>query len=85
MTEQKHDDAGGASLSDAELGAWQPIETAPKDGRQLILLKTPYSPGGVPAYSNTWWTCGFSAECRPTHWKPHPEVPNAELRGATDD
>ena len=45
---------------------WQPIETAPKDGRQLILLLTP---SGFPqvAYSNTWWTAGFSVECKPTH------------------
>ena len=57
---------------------WQPIETAPKDGRQLILLKTPYSPDGTLAYSNTWWTCGFSVECKPTHWKP---APNAEVNG----
>lgn len=50
---------------------WQPIETAPKDGRQLILLLTP---SGLPqvAYSNTWWTAGFSVECKPTHWIPLP-------------
>ena len=50
---------------------WQPIETAPRDGRQLILLLTP---SGFPqvAYSNTWWTAGFSVECKPTHWMPLP-------------
>jgi hypothetical protein len=50
--------------------SWQPIETAPRDGRQKILLKTPYAPNGTLAYSNTWWTCGFSVECKPTHWRP---------------
>ena len=43
---------------------------APHGGRKKILLKTPYSPDGVVAYSNTWWTAGFSVECKPTHWKP---------------
>jgi hypothetical protein len=53
---------------------WLPIETAPKQGRQMILLLTP---SGFPqvAYSNTWWTAGFSVECRPTHWMPLPPVP----------
>jgi hypothetical protein len=51
---------------------WQPISTAPKTGRQKILLKTPYSPDGVIAYSNTWWVGGFSIECKPTHWAPAP-------------
>ncbi len=48
---------------------WQPIKTAPTTGREMIWLKTPYSPDGVLAYSGTWWTCGFSVECKPTHWK----------------
>lgn len=49
---------------------WQPIETAPKDGREQILLKVPYNQDGVLAWSDTWWTSGFSAENKPTHWKP---------------
>ena len=48
---------------------WQPIETAPKDGREQILLKVPYNQEGVLAWSNTWWISGFSAENKPTHWK----------------
>ena len=53
---------------------WQPIETAPRDGRRLILL---YGPSRFPqvAYSNTWWTAGFSAENKPTHWMPLPKPP----------
>lgn len=51
---------------------WQPIETAPRGGRELIMLLTP---SGFPqvAYSNTWWMSGFSVECRPTHWLPLPK------------
>lgn len=59
---------------DAQTGGWQPIESAPRDGRSLILLLTP---SGFPqvAYSNTWWTAGFSVECKPTHWMPLPAGP----------
>lgn len=63
-----------AARKDAE---WQPIETAPKTGRELILLLTPSNFPQV-AYSNTWWTSGFSAENKPTHWKPLPEPPAIE-------
>jgi len=53
---------------------WRPIETAPRDGRQMILLLTP---SGWPqvAFSNTWWISGFSIECKPTHWIPIPPTP----------
>lgn len=53
---------------------WQPIETAPKKGRNLILILTPSKFPQV-AYSNTWWMAGFSVECKPTHWMPLPEPP----------
>jgi diadenosine tetraphosphatase ApaH/serine/threonine PP2A family protein phosphatase len=57
---------------------WLPIETAPKDGREKILLKVPYNRDGVLAWSNTWWLGGFSVENKPTHWKP---APNGEVMG----
>lgn len=55
-------------------GGWRPIETAPTDGRQLILLLTPSRFPQV-AFSNSWWTSGFSIECKPTHWMPIPDLP----------
>jgi hypothetical protein len=52
---------------------WQPIETAPKDGRKLILILTP-SMWPQLAYSNTWWRAGFSVETKPTHWMDIPDI-----------
>ena len=54
--------------------AWRPIAEAPRDGRELILL---LGPSRIPqvAYSNTWWTAGFSVECKPTHWMPIADLP----------
>lgn len=54
---------------------WLGIESAPKDGRTMILLLTP-SRWPQVAYSNTWWTAGFSVECKPTHWMPLPALPD---------
>lgn len=61
---------------------WQPIETAPKDGKR-ILLSDPYSGVGDGYYCNLrWWfyECGddwYSEECNPTHWMPLPAAPKA--------
>jgi len=62
---------------DAKAATWQPISTAPKAGRDLILLLTPSRFPQV-AYSNTWWTAGFSVEVTPTHWMPLPAAPQAQ-------
>lgn len=63
-----------------EAPEWLPIESAPKDGRRLILLLTP---SGWPqvAYSNTWWTSGFSVECKPTYWAPIAAAPGKGEEG----
>ncbi len=53
--------------------SWQPIETAPRAGRELILILTPSRFPQV-AYSNTWWNGGFSVENKPTHWAPIPNI-----------
>jgi hypothetical protein len=68
-----------AALEAAREDGWQPIETAPRDGRQMILLLTPSRFPQV-AFSNTWWTAGFSVECKPTHWRriePLPAIDQA--------
>lgn len=56
---------------------WRPISEAPKEGRDMILLLTPSRFPQV-AFSNTWWTSGFSVECKPTHWMPIPAAPTAQ-------
>lgn len=71
----------GAVASTAVLGAWFPIETAPKDGTE-ILVHTKYGNFYVVSYDDV-----FSAPWRvrndeglgektPTHWMPLPEAPN---------
>jgi hypothetical protein len=55
------------------LTGWQPIETAQTTGREFILLLTP-SKWPQIAYTNSWWTAGFSVENKPTHWMPIPPI-----------
>lgn len=57
---------------------WQPIETAPKTGRQAILLWGSNYNEPQKAYSDTWWTSGFSVENKPSHWQLYPSAPNHE-------
>ena len=72
---------GAASVLTAGLGAWLPIETAPKDGTE-ILVYTRSECFYVVAYDDV-----FSAPWRirndeglnravPTHWMPLPDAPN---------
>lgn len=71
---------------------WQPIETAPKDGRSLLLGGGNICVGddhkGMPVgvlqgeWSNAekiWWVGtinGKSLHVKPTHWMPLPEPPS---------
>jgi hypothetical protein len=64
---------------------WRPIESAPKDGRELLL----YGADGIhiAAWSDRFchgmWDTGYASECdgdpievdRPTHWMHLPETP----------
>jgi hypothetical protein len=59
---------------------WQPIETAPKDGRRIWLadtknLVTGYWSQPVGAW-RTDWLVGDAGD-KPTHWMPLPDLPKA--------
>lgn len=87
MTDHKHDDACGASLSDAGLGGWLPIETAPHDKRVLVWsgqemycahwAQNPMT-GDEAWIVAEWGTDGDQALVKPTHWQSLPLPPNAK-------
>jgi hypothetical protein len=57
---------------------WQPIETAPKDGKSILAL---LSNGEV--FRVIWFGIGWHASSdigfvSPTHWKPLPAAPEGE-------
>ena len=53
---------------------WQPIETAPKDGR-FILAWSDYDCTFIGIFNGTWWIDDHDNICRPTHWMPLPAPP----------
>ena len=72
-------------MSDRE---WQPIETAPKDGR-LVLIRTAAGDewaGTFTAHwsrhSNGWFYSDHRTHPRPTHWMPLPPAPSRQKEDA---
>jgi hypothetical protein len=65
---------GGQSLLSASSG-WQPIETAPKDGTEVLIW--PREITGTAIYSHGEWVDPNEeyAESHPTHWMPMPAGP----------
>lgn len=70
------------------MGKWQPIETAPKDGTDVLLYEPSnlgseiYSGhyGGFLGRGGYWGclTCEGRCDMHPTHWKPLPNPPQSE-------
>jgi len=65
------------------VGAWQPIETALRDGAFVLLS----FPEGAPYVSVGWWDASGwriveadpeTSFCDPTHWMPLPATPTWE-------
>lgn len=70
------------------MSAWQPIETAPKDGTWVLLFSPDAEPDtpfigqwrDVEDYPDggAWWENNGSSYCidaDPSHWQPLPESP----------
>ena len=82
MLEQKLRDVNKAhDRAEAKLdkAKWQPIETAPKDGKS-ILVTDGYDVCDAYFRGGDWWQyqCGddwYSTSINPTHWMPLPSCP----------
>lgn len=67
---------------DAQANAWQPIDTAPEDGSDVLVWGTLNSmlvsdnSWHVAAYNRGWWSGGKTMS-HLTHWMPLPEIPDA--------
>lgn len=63
---------------------WQPIETAPKDGREVLVIAGQQSPSGryFTAYwddfHDGWYYRAQGFVPKPTHWMPLPPLPQIE-------
>lgn len=64
---------------------WQPIETAPKDGTEVVVVDFD---GDRFIASSTdgknWYDCAYPVYC-PTHWMPLPAPPMADKRDIVAD
>lgn len=64
------------------MNEWQPIETAPKDGTEIILLcKLNHAKGKVHIgmyfwEDKAWWTHSHTFVSSPSYWMPRMELPD---------
>ncbi len=67
------------------MSEWQPIETAPKDGTDVLIgwfelpgqksMTIVFWHSFRKAWCNTWTLFSANAVSQPTHWMPLPEPP----------
>jgi len=73
-----------------EAAAWQPIETAPKDGTRVLVYPAWLGENGIPQSGDAHWSSfrrksggrwesgAFPIQYQPTHWRPLPQPPAQE-------
>ena len=61
---------------------WQPIETAPRDGSEILLWDKEFEACAVGYFFEPFaqWVAfpGCTEEVNPTHWMPLPQPPEEE-------
>lgn len=62
-------------MSNTESTEWQPMERAPRDGRNILVFDLDL--GAVVAYllNSDWLLVGGKFIAYPTHWMPLPDPP----------
>lgn len=72
------------ALTAALAAMWQPIETAPKDGTDILVFRPRFDGNYIPQVGQDWWMrasytgdcwAKSRADCQPTHWMPLPPAP----------
>lgn len=73
---------------------WQPIDTAPKDGTEILVIASggevvisAYRPLNVEGsgFGSIHSCCGYYEDLEPTHWMPIPKSPKALHAGTEGD
>lgn len=57
--------------------SWRPIETAPKDGTEVLIWDSHMRVRRIGFYDFGWYDQEGRIAC-PTHWMPLPEPPKSE-------
>ena len=66
---------------------WQPIETAPKDGREVLVFgNNSYAVASFDGeewrdYGDIGWAGMYGDDNQPTHWMPLPSGLTFDIRG----
>lgn len=67
---------------------WMPIDTAPRDGTDIIVYRPKFDGDYIPRVGTDYWmtngvlapTWGKSRkDCEPTHWMPFPDPPGCAV------
>lgn len=61
------------ALKAADEAAWLPIESAPKDGTQILAFDGQYQE--LVTWERGLWWCDPGLTFSPTHWQPLPKAP----------
>lgn len=73
----------GEICLEREIGDWQPIETAPKNGSCILAWCEQYhSPVTMKYYGNLGWMIDYDLgrmKYQPTHWMPLPKPPIKDI------
>lgn len=77
-------DAKDKQIAELEAGGWQPIETAPKDGTEILGIQYHgrFSDPGIVRWDDSdqeWWDMDADQYGFPTHWQPLPAPPSRLL------
>jgi hypothetical protein len=77
-------DAKDKRIEALEAGGWQPIETAPKDGTEILGIQYHgrFSDPGIVRWDDSdqeWWDMDADQYGFPTHWQPLPATPSRIL------